>query len=127
MVPLIATASLAVSTALRKRIAESCQRDLSRAFVAWLLEDFKQPVDLLSIAAQAAKREGAGQDFQSVAILGFAADAGRSLPTGAFRTEEGSHETGWTQSRGQRSADAILCGRGGYPWDRSRNRGHRKR
>jgi hypothetical protein len=41
-----------------------------------LLEDFNQPTRLLSIAAQAAKREGAGQDFQTVAILGFAAYAG---------------------------------------------------
>src|SRR3954470_3263946 len=76
MVPLIATSNLAVSAALRKRIAESCRRDLSKAFVAWLLEDFNEPADLLSIVAQAAKREGAGQDFQTVAILGFGADAG---------------------------------------------------
>jgi hypothetical protein len=76
MVPLIATSNLAVSTALRKSIAESCRRDLSKAFIAWLLEDLNQAADLVSIAAQAAKREGAGQDFQTVAILGFAADAG---------------------------------------------------
>jgi hypothetical protein len=75
MVPLTAASNLAVSTALRKRIAESCQRDLSNAFVAWLLEDFNQPADLLSIAASAAKRQGAGQDFQTIAILGFAAAA----------------------------------------------------
>ena len=75
MVPLIETSNL-VTTALRKRIAESWQRDLSKAFIAWLLQDFNEPADLLPIAAQAAKREGAGQDFQTVAILGFAADAG---------------------------------------------------
>jgi hypothetical protein len=73
MVPLIVTSDFALSAALRKRIAESCQRDLTKAFVAWLLE---HPADLLSIAACAAKREGAGQDFQTVAILGFAADGG---------------------------------------------------
>jgi hypothetical protein len=76
MVSLIATSNLAVSTALRIRIAESCHRDLSKAFVVWLLADFNQRADLLSIAAQAAEREGAGQDFQSIALLGFAADAG---------------------------------------------------
>jgi hypothetical protein len=76
MVPLIETSNLAVSTALRKRIAESWRRDLSKAFFAWLLEDFNERAELLSIAARAAKREGAGQDFQTVAILGFAGDAG---------------------------------------------------
>jgi hypothetical protein len=76
MVPLIAASNLAVSTALRIRIAESCRRDLSKVFAVWLREDFNQPADLLSIAAKAAEREGAGQDFQTIAILGFAADAG---------------------------------------------------
>jgi hypothetical protein len=77
MVPLIAASNLAVSTAMRIRIAESCRRDLSKVFVLWLREDLNhQPADLLSIAAKAAKREGAGQDFQSIAILAFAADAG---------------------------------------------------
>jgi hypothetical protein len=71
VVPLIETSNVAVSTALRKRIAESCRRDLSKAFVAWLLEDFNEPADLLAVAAPAAQREGAGQDFQTVAILGW--------------------------------------------------------
>src|SRR3954471_6279919 len=76
MVPLIEASNLSVSTALRIRIAESCRRDLSKAFVFWLLEDFNQAAELLSIADRAAQREGAGQDFQTVAILAFAADAG---------------------------------------------------
>jgi hypothetical protein len=76
VVPVIERSNVAVCTALRKRIVESCPRDLSKAFIAWLLEDFNQTADLLSLAARALKREGAGQDFQSIAILGFAAHAG---------------------------------------------------
>jgi hypothetical protein len=73
MAPLIATSDLSVTTALRKRIAKSCTTHVSKAFVAWLLEDFN---NLLSIASGAAKRAGADQDFEIIAILGFAADAG---------------------------------------------------
>jgi hypothetical protein len=74
MVPLIVTSYVALS-ALRKRIAETCGRELSKAFIAWLLKDFNEGADLLSMAARASERAGAGQDFQTVAILGFAADA----------------------------------------------------
>jgi hypothetical protein len=75
MVPVTATANRAVSSALRKQIAETCGRELSKAFVAWLLKDFNEGADLLSMAARASERAGAGQDFQTIAILGFAADA----------------------------------------------------
>jgi hypothetical protein len=57
-------------------MVESCQRDLSKAFGAWLLREPGQDVDLASIADRAATREGAEQDFETVAILGFAAEAG---------------------------------------------------
>jgi hypothetical protein len=49
---------------------------LSKVFVAWVLEERERSVEFASIAAQAAKRQGADQDFQTIAILGFAADAG---------------------------------------------------
>jgi hypothetical protein len=49
---------------------------LSKVFVAWLLEEPERSLEFASIAAQAAKRQGADQDFQTIAILGFAADAG---------------------------------------------------
>ncbi len=62
--------------ALRTLITESCRRDLSKAFVAWLLQEPDQRAELAAITAEAATREGADQDFQTIAILGFAADAG---------------------------------------------------
>ena len=76
-VPMTATTHLAVSIALRNQIVESCARDQTKAFVAWLLEGFNQP-DFRSIAARTANWEGADQHFQIVATLGFAADAGVS-------------------------------------------------
>jgi hypothetical protein len=48
---------------------------LSKAFAAWLLRESERDADLASIADRAATREGAEQDFQTVAILGFAAGA----------------------------------------------------
>ena len=44
--------------------------------MAWLLREPDRRAELASIAAEAATREGADQDFQTIAILGFAADAG---------------------------------------------------
>src|SRR6516164_9126544 len=64
-----------VRAALRRRIADSCRRDLSKAFVWWLLQEPEGRADFDSIAAMAAQRKGASQSFQTIAILGFAADA----------------------------------------------------
>jgi len=61
---------------LRTRVTDACRRDLSKIFAAWLRCDGGQMADFVSVAAQAAKREGADQDFQTVAVLGYAADAG---------------------------------------------------
>jgi hypothetical protein len=51
-----------------------------------LLEDFKK---LRSIASETAEREGAGQDFESIAILGFAANAGVLSEPGPTALENG--------------------------------------
>jgi len=67
---------LEVRAALRRRIAESCRRDLSKAFVWWLLREPEGRADFASMATSAANREGPDQDFQTIAILGFAADTG---------------------------------------------------
>jgi hypothetical protein len=76
MVPMIALSHVEARAALRTRIAASCRRDLSKVFAAWLLQEAEQRAEFASIAGQAAKREGADQDFQTIAILGFAAEAG---------------------------------------------------
>jgi hypothetical protein len=65
-----------VRAALRTLIAESCRRDLSKVFVEWLMQESERGAGFASIATQAAQRDGADQDFQTIAILGFAADAG---------------------------------------------------
>jgi hypothetical protein len=62
--------------ALRRRLTESCRRELSRAFAAWLLRESESDAELISLVREAATREGAQQDFQTVAILGFGADVG---------------------------------------------------
>jgi len=76
MVPVIALSHVEARTALRARVSDSCQRDVSKVFAAWLLQEPEQRATFSLIAAQAAKREGADQDFQTISILGFAADAG---------------------------------------------------
>jgi hypothetical protein len=86
MAPLIATSNLTITAALRKRIDASRPRELSKAFIAWLLEDFN---NLLSIAGAAAKRAGAGQDFLDIAILGLAAHAGVLSEPGVAELKEG--------------------------------------
>jgi hypothetical protein len=56
--------------------ATSSQRELSRAFAAWLLGDPGNGDALVSFVENAAARDGAQQDFQTVAVLGFGAEAG---------------------------------------------------
>jgi hypothetical protein len=62
--------------ALRRRLTESCRTELSRAFAAWLLREPETNAEFASLVGEAATREGAQQDFQTGAILGFGADAG---------------------------------------------------
>jgi len=45
-------------------------------FAAWLLREPETDAEFASLVSDAAAREGAQQDFQTVAILGFGADAG---------------------------------------------------
>ncbi len=52
----------------------SNRTELSRAFAAWLLRG--NDGELASLVSEAATREGAQQDFHTVAILGFGAEAG---------------------------------------------------
>jgi len=62
--------------ALRRRLTESCRTELTRVFAAWLLRESETDAEFASLVSEAATREGAQQDFQTVAILGFGADAG---------------------------------------------------
>ena len=62
--------------ALRRRLTESGRTELSRAFAAWLLRESETDAEFASLVSEAATREGAQQDFHTVAILGFGADAG---------------------------------------------------
>jgi hypothetical protein len=59
--------------ALGRRFRESCRTELSRAFAAWLLREAETNDEFALLVSEVATREGAQQDFQSVAILGFGA------------------------------------------------------
>jgi hypothetical protein len=78
MVPVSTTSDFLLAdarAALRRRLTESCRTELSRAFAAWLLREPETDAEFASLVSDAATREGAQQDFQTVAILGFGADA----------------------------------------------------
>ena len=75
MVPVVSS-QVEIRAALRRRITKACRRDLSKAFIAWLLQEPEERTTLARITAEAAQREGADMDFQTVSVLGFAADAG---------------------------------------------------
>jgi hypothetical protein len=62
--------------ALRRRAAEAGRPELSRAFAAWLLRGREMDIEFASVVTDATARIGAQQDFQTVAILGFGAQAG---------------------------------------------------
>jgi|HubBroStandDraft_4_1064222.scaffolds.fasta_scaffold06483_2 hypothetical protein len=79
MVPVNTTSDFLLAdarAALRRRLTESCRTELSRTFAAWLLREPETDAEFVSLVSEAATREGAQQDFQTVAILGFGADAG---------------------------------------------------
>ena len=79
MVPVTTTSEFLLAdarAALRRRASEESRTELSRAFGAWLLRDANQDSEFASLVHEAATREGARQDFHTVAILGFGADAG---------------------------------------------------
>ena len=62
--------------ALRRRASEDGRTELSRTFAAWLLRETETSADFALLVSEAATRQGALQDFQTVAILGFGAHAG---------------------------------------------------
>jgi hypothetical protein len=77
MVPVSATSEFLLAdarAALQRRASEDGRTELSRTFAAWLLRE--TDAEFASLVGEAATREGAQQDFQTVAILGFGADAG---------------------------------------------------
>jgi hypothetical protein len=77
MVPVSTTSEFLLAdarAALRRRVSEDGRTELSRAFAAWLLRE--PGAEFGSLVSEAATREGAQQDFHTVAILGFGADAG---------------------------------------------------
>jgi hypothetical protein len=79
MVPVSTTSDFLVAdarVALRRRLSETCRTKLSRSFAAWLLREAERDAEFVSLVGEAATREGAQQDFRTVAILGFGADAG---------------------------------------------------
>ena len=63
-------------TALRRRASNAGRTELSKAFAAWLLPGPETDAEFASLVNEAATRQGAQQDFHTVAILGFGADAG---------------------------------------------------
>jgi len=79
MVPVSTTSEFLLAdarAALRRRASEDGRTELSRAFGAWLRRDASRDSEFTSLVREAATRQGAQQDFQTVAILGFGADAG---------------------------------------------------
>jgi hypothetical protein len=80
MVPLSATSEFLLAdarAALRRRVADVGRTELSRTFGAWLLSGRETDAEFVSLVNEAATREGAQQDFQTVATLGFGLDAGK--------------------------------------------------
>jgi hypothetical protein len=76
VVPVITASHAEARATLRAQMAATCLSDLNKAFEVWLLREPEQSAGFASIVDQAAKREGADQDFQTAALLGFAAVAG---------------------------------------------------
>src|SRR5262249_31598258 len=79
MVPVSTTSDFLLAdarAALRRRLTESCRTELNRTFAALLLREPETDAEVALLVSEAATREGAQQDFQTVAILGFGADAG---------------------------------------------------
>jgi hypothetical protein len=81
MVPVSTTSEFLVAdarAALRRRVSDDSRTAISKAFAAWLLHGTEAQTDagFASLVSEAATREGAQQDFQTVAILGFGATAG---------------------------------------------------
>ena len=79
MVPVSTTSEFLLAdarAALRRRASEDGRTELSRAFGAWLRRDASRDSEFASLVRDAATRQGAQQDFQTVAVLGFGADAG---------------------------------------------------
>jgi hypothetical protein len=62
MVSLIAPSHVEARAALWARITEFSQRELSKVFATWLLQDPELRAHFALIAAQAAKREGERRD-----------------------------------------------------------------
>jgi hypothetical protein len=80
MVPVNGTSEFLLAharEALRRRALETGRTELSRAFGAWLLRHTVSDMDdqFAALIHEAATREGAQQDFATVAILGFGAEA----------------------------------------------------
>ena len=79
MVPVSTTSDFLLAdarAALRRRVSDAGRTELSRAFATWLLRETEADAEFASLVSDAATRQGAQQDFQTVAILGFGADAG---------------------------------------------------
>src|SRR5438445_96859 len=92
MVPVSTTSEFLVAdarAALRRRASEDSRTELSRAFGAWLLRDTNQDSEFASLVREATTREGARQDFHTVAILGFGADACGQRRHGSLRRPAG--------------------------------------
>lgn len=76
MVPVTGAGHVDLHSAVRSYLVKPCRRELSTAFEAWLLRAAGKDRELTSLAIKCATRKGAQQDFQTVAVLGFAAHAG---------------------------------------------------
>jgi hypothetical protein len=88
MVPLSGTSDFLLAdarTALLRQLAGLRRPDLSKAFAAWVLGKSRKDPEFLSVVKEAAAREGAQQHFQTVAVLGFAAES-KNLSAGQLET-----------------------------------------
>ncbi len=79
MVPMNTTSDFLLEdarAALRRRVSEEGRTELNRVFATWLGLEIETDAKFAPLVDEAAHREGAQQDFPTVAILGFGADAG---------------------------------------------------
>ena len=125
MVPVSTTSEFLLAdarAALRRRVADAGRTELSRAFAACLLDDTDTGGELVALVRNAATREGALQDFPTVAILGFGADAGISGPEQIEALKRGLRRH---RSRGRDRwiAGGVLFRSRGYPWRSPGNEG----
>src|SRR5665213_327077 len=92
MVPVSSTSEFLLadaSAALRRKITARPQPDLALIFGHWIVSGTALTSEIQTIAASAAQRGGAQQDYRTVAVLGYASACGLLDSTSAAVLKQG--------------------------------------